>query len=411
MQSGKLTFRNSDGQELAAVLDRPVSPEPLAYALFAHCFTCSKNVKAAHHVSRGLTDAGIAVLRFDFTGLGESEGEFANTNFSSNVADLVAAAEFLETEYRAPEILVGHSLGGAAVLMAGEKIPSTRVVATIAAPADPAHVVKHLENSREEIERKGEATVTLGGRQFQVRKQFLDDLEGTRMDRSIRALRRKAILIFHSPLDSVVGIDNAVKIYKAAIHPKSFVSLDTADHLLSDPADSVYCGTVISALSRKYLATAEARRAGKADALSGGQDETVARTGREHYRTEISAAGHPLLADEPESYGGTDAGPTPFDYLSAGLGACTTMTLRMYADRKEWPLEGARARVRHRKVHVEECADCETETGKIDEFTREIELEGDLTEEQRQRLLEIADRCPVHRTFHAEIKVRTRLLS
>jgi uncharacterized OsmC-like protein/alpha/beta superfamily hydrolase len=411
MQSEKLTFRNPDGQELAAILDRPVSPDPAAYALFAHCFTCSKNVKAAHHVSRGLTDAGIAVLRFDFTGLGESEGEFANTNFSSNVADLVAAAEFLETEYRAPEILVGHSLGGAAVLMAGEKIPSIRVVATIAAPADPAHVVKHLGNSREEIERKGEATVTLGGRQFQVRKQFLDDLEGNRMERSIRALRRKAILIFHSPLDSVVGIDNAVKIYKAAIHPKSFVSLDTADHLLSDPADSVYCGTVISALSRKYLAAAEARRAGKADALSGGQDETVARTGREHYRTEISAAGHPLLADEPESYGGTDAGPTPFDYLSAGLGACTTMTLRMYADRKKWPLEGARARVRHRKVHVEECADCETESGKIDEFTREIELEGDLTEEQRQRLLEIADRCPVHRTLHAEIKVRTRLLS
>ncbi len=411
MKSKKLTFKNPDGQELAAVLDLPASPHPRAYALFAHCFTCSKNVKAAHHISRGLTESGIAVLRFDFTGLGESEGEFANTNFSSNVADLVAAAEFLESEYRAPEVLVGHSLGGAAVLMAGEKIPSTRVVATIAAPADPAHVSKHLETSRDELEDKGEAEVTLGGRKFRIKKQFLDDLAENRMEATIRALRRKAVLVFHSPVDEVVGIDNAAKICTTALHPKSFISLDTADHLLSDPADSVYCGTVISALSRKYLAAAEAERAGKETAVSGGQDETVVRTGRDHYRTEISAAGHPMVADEPESHGGGNAGPTPFDYLSAGLGACTSMTLRMYADRKEWPLEGARVIVKHHKVHVDECADCETEKGKVDEFTREIELEGDLTEEQRERLLEIADRCPVHRTLHSEIKVRSRLRS
>lgn len=411
MQSKKLTFQNSDGQGLAALLDLPATPKPRAYALFAHCFTCSKNIKAAHHVSRGLTDAGVAVLRFDFTGLGESEGEFANTNFSSNVADLLAAADFLDREYRAPEILVGHSLGGAAVLMAGEKISSARVVATIAAPADPSHVAKHLGSEREEIEKTGEAAVILGGREFRITKQFLDDLEGTRMEQSIRALRRKAILVFHSPVDQVVGIDNAAKIYMAAIHPKSYISLDTADHLLSDPADSVYCGTVISALAQKYLTLAEVDRAGREDALSGGQDETVARTGREHYRTEISAAGHPMLADEPESYGGTNAGPTPFDYLSAGLGACTSMTLRMYADRKEWPLEAAKVFLRHGKIHVDECEDCETEKGKVDEFTREIELEGDLTGEQRQRLLEIADRCPVHRTLHSEIKVRTRLRS
>jgi putative redox protein len=411
MQSRKLTFPNADGQELAAVLDLPATPTPRACALFAHCFTCSKNVKAAHHISRGLTETGIAVLRFDFTGLGESEGEFANTNFSSNVADLVAAADYLEAEYQAPEVLVGHSLGGAAVLMAGEEIPSTRVVATIAAPADPAHVAKHLETRREEIEKNGEAEVRLGGRTFRVRKQFLDDLEGTRMEQAIRSLRRKAILVFHSPVDRMVGIDNAAKIYAAAIHPKSFISLDTADHLLSDPADSVYCGTAISALARKYLTQAEAERAGKETAVSGGADETVVRTGRDHYRTEISAAGHPMLADEPESHGGTNAGPSPFDYISAGLGACTSMTLRMYADRKEWPLEGAKVYLKHGKVHADECTDCETEKGKVDQFTREIELEGDLTEKQRQRLLEIADRCPVHRTLHSEIKVRSRLRS
>jgi len=404
MQTEPVHFHNADGQTLAGRLDMPVDDRPVACALFAHCFTCGKNLKSIAHISRALTRHGIAVLRFDFTGLGESEGDFADTNFSSNVQDLVAAARYMEETMAPPAILIGHSLGGAAVLQAARQISSARAVATIAAPSEPTHVAELLDDKRDELEAHGEARVTLAGRPFRIRKQFLDDLEAQSMREVIRGLRRP-LAIFHSPLDRTVGIDNAAAIFEAARHPKRFVSLDQADHLLSREADAQYVGTVIAAWAEKYLETPEREQREQ----SSDDGAVTASTERGGLRTELQAAGHGLIADEPASAGGTGAGPSPYDYLAAALGACTTMTLRMYADQKGWPLEAATARVRHAKIHARDCESCETQQGRVDRLDREIELEGELTAEQRERLLEIADKCPVHRTLHSEIVVETHL--
>lgn len=399
----KVSFKNAQGDALAARLDLPVDSKPIACALFAHCFTCSKNLKAVGAISNALNRQGIAVLRFDFTGLGESEGDFADTNFSSNVDDLVAAADYMAANMEAPAILVGHSLGGAAVLQAAHRISSVKAVATIGAPASPKHVAHLVEDSRDDIEAHGQATVTIAGRSFTIKKQFLDDLDATRMEKSIRELDR-ALLIFHGPLDQVVGIENAADIFKAAKHPKSFVSLDEADHLLTNETDSDFVGTVLGAWSRKYIGAPREMR----EEVHPEDNEVVARTGQ-GLRTEIMAGGHGLVADEPESLGGTNTGPTPYDLLSAALGACTSMTLRMYADHKGWPLEEATVYLKHTKIHAEDCAHCETKEGKIDRITRELEVKGDLDEAQRKRLTEIANRCPVHRTLHREIDVPTSL--
>jgi len=404
MYSRRLTFTNSKGELLAAILDIPIDGKPLVYALFAHCFTCSKDLKAVRWLSQSLTEEGIGVLRFDFTGLGFSEGDFAETNFSSNVADLVAASQFLEAEAAAPQLLVGHSLGGAAVLQAASQIPSARAVVTINAPADPGHVTHLFEDSREEIEEKGEAKVRLAGRPFTIQKQFLDDLQDTSMQEKIRYLR-KALLVMHGPLDKTVGIDNAAKIFTTAQHPKSFITLDQADHLLSREEDACYAGTVMAAWAKRYLEFPKEEVIESTDEHPG----VFVATGAQGYRTEIRTRGHSLVADEPVSLGGTDQGPTPYDLLSGALGACTSITLRMYADRKKWPVEGVEVKLSHQKIHVKDCEDCETEKGKVDEFVRYITLKGPLTEEQRQRLLEMADRCPVHRTLHNEVKVRTLL--
>mgnify|MGYP002628000346 CR=1 FL=1 len=401
----KITFPGAGGDQLAARLDLPVDGKPIAYALFAHCFTCGKNLRAVGTISRALTGQRIGVLRFDFTGLGESEGDFADTNFSSNVADLVAAARFMEKEYAAPAILIGHSLGGAAVLQAAGELPSVKAVVTINAPADPVHVAHLLAEARPEIEANGEAQVTIAGRSFTVKQQFLDDLDGAKMEKSIRNLRRP-LLVCHAPLDNTVGVDNAAKIFTAARHPKSYLSLDQADHLLSNEEDSLYVGTVAAAWARKYVGGLLADP--EKPALSA-DVQVVVRTDREHYRTAILANGHPLVADEPLSSGGTDTGPTPYDLLLAGLGACTSITLRMYADRKGWPVEAIIVHLDHSKIHAEDCEECESPSGKIDRIEREIELIGDLDDEQRARLLEIADKCPVHRTLHSEISVVTRL--
>ncbi len=403
MPSEKISFQNPQGDELAARLDLPADSKPIACALFAHCFTCSKNLKAVGLISKALNRQGIAVLRFDFTGLGESEGDFAETNFSSNVEDLVAAAEYMSEQMESPSILVGHSLGGAAVLQAADHLPSVQAVATIGAPANPQHVAHLVEDSREEIEKRGEATVTIASRSFTIKKQFLDDLEATRMEETIQALDR-ALLLFHAPLDRVVAIENAAEIFTAAKHPKSFVSLDDADHLLTNEADADFVGTVLGAWSRKYVGAPREMR----EEVHPEDNEVVARTGQ-GLRTEIMAGGHGLVADEPESVGGTNTGPTPYDLLSAALGACTSMTLRMYADHKGWPLEETTVYMQHAKIHAEDCAHCETEEGKIDQFTRELEIKGDLDAKQQERLTEIANRCPVHRTLHGEIDVVTSL--
>jgi putative redox protein len=404
MSTSRVSFSNREGQQLAALLDRPVDDEPVAYALFAHCFTCSKDYKAVTRVSRALARQGVAVLRFDFTGLGESEGEFSSTTFSSNVDDLLAAAEFLSEEFEPPALLIGHSLGGAAVIQAAGRIPSAKAVATIAAPSSPSHLLRHLSPKVDEIERRGEAEVAIGGRPFRIRRQLLDDISQVSMREAIEGLER-ALLVFHSPVDNIVGIDNATEIFVAARHPKSFVSLDEADHLLSDPDDAAYVGTVMAAWARKYVG--DPQEVVKQPVH--GDDRVVARIGRSGYRTELLANGHPLVADEPVSVGGTNAGPSPYELLSAALGACTTMTLRMYADRKRWPLTAVEARVHHGKVHCDDCSDPEAKRSRIDRFERELTLEGPLDEAQRQRLVEIADRCPVHRTLHSEVRVVTTL--
>jgi putative redox protein len=402
MQSKNISFPNADGQTLAGILDMP-DGDPRAYALFAHCFTCSKNLKAATNIARAMTDAGIAVLRFDFTGLGKSEGAFEDTSFSSNIADLLSAVDWLEEEHRAPEILFGHSLGGTAVLQAAAKIPSAVAVATIGSPADPEHVTHMMTGAEDALVEDGVAEVQLGGRPFRIRREFVDDLAIHDLPASIASLR-KALLVMHAPLDEIVEIDNASELFRAAKHPKSFISLDKADHLLSRSEDSRYAGEILAAWAKRYLPKKVER-----DGLSVARGEVVARTGVDGFATEVRAGDHAFLADEPVSVGGTDKGPTPYDLLAAALATCTTMTLRMYAAHKKLDLESATVRVSHGRVHADDCADCEQRDGQIHEFNRELLLEGDLTEAQRVRMLEIADRCPVHKTLHSEIKVRTRL--
>ncbi len=403
MQKKNVTFENSAGEKLAGILDLPVSP-PRAYALFAHCFTCSKNLKAATNISQALTDAGFAVLRFDFTGLGQSEGEFADSNFSSNVDDLLVAARFLEREYEAPELLLGHSLGGTAVLQAAHDIPSAKAVASIGSPADPGHVAHLFSPAAEELEKEGIAEVNLGGRPFTVKKQFLDDIHKHPMPESLGRLR-KALMILHAPLDDTVELDNASRLFGAAKHPKSFVSLDKADHLLSREEDSRYAGQVIGAWAVRYLPPVEVSAK---NAVPEGY--VRAETGIDSFRTDIQAGPHHLTADEPLSVGGSNLGPSPYGLLSAALAACTTMTLKMYATHKKLDLESVTVTVEHEKIHATDCEDCEAQGGKVDLFRRSVSFEGNLTVEQQQRLLEIADKCPVHRTLHGEIKVSSELL-
>jgi len=406
-RSEKITFTGSQGDVLAARLDLPEGA-PKAYALFAHCFTCTKDVFAASRIAAALTDHGIAVLRFDFTGLGASEGEFANTNFSSNVGDLIAATEYLRSEYEAPKMLIGHSLGGAAVLAAAIKVPEALAVCTIGAPSDPAHVAENFAESRPEIEAKGEAVVQLVGRPFTIQKQFLEDIETQKLDKAVGGMK-KALLVFHSPIDATVGIENAAHIFQMAKHPKSFVSLDTADHILSGKQDAIYVASVIAAWAERYIGAAKSKeKSPLPDAAPG--TVVVQEAGEGKFAQDINIGGKfPLRADEPVDYGGTDTGGSPYDLLLAGLGACKSMTMRMYAERKKFPLEHAKVTLKHDKIHAEDCEDCETKDGKVDQISVDIELTGDLTDEQRQKIYEISYKCPVHRTLESEISIASSL--
>lgn len=399
----KVSFNSRNAHVLAGVLHRPDAGTPRAFALFAHCFTCTKNIKAAINIAESLCGAGIAVLRFDFTGLGQSEGDFAATNFSSNVEDLIAAADYLQQEHSAPTILVGHSLGGTACLAAAARIESVKAVATLGAPADAEHILGLLQDDMETIESKGEARVNLGGVTFTVRQDFVQDARAQSVRDALRQLRR-ALLVMHSPVDKIVPIEEAARIYSSALHPKSFVSLDDADHLLSRERDSRYAGSVLAAWAARYVEAAPVPLA--AAPFRSGRVVAAGRT-KDMFRVAINANGHPLQGDEPQSQGGNDSGPSPYDYLSAALASCTAMTLNMYARHKKLPLESVQVSVRHSKIHVQDCAECETPSAKIDRFEREIVLQGDLTDEQRQRLLAIADRCPVHKTLHEEVSIVT----
>jgi len=409
--SSTCTFANDRGQELSARLERPAGPVR-ATALFAHCFTCSKDLKAARRVGSALREKGFAVLSFDFTGLGSSEGEFAATTFSSNVEDLMAAAAYLEETIAAPSLLVGHSLGGAAVLAAAPRLAGVAAVATIGAPADVEHVLHVIEeDDRERIQEEGEAEVSIGGRTFTVGAQFLEDV-GTHALLDGVAELDASLLFLHSPVDNTVGIENAAKLFRAAKHPRSFISLDDADHLLTDPADARYAAEVIAAWADRYLP--EAAPEDRAEESDGDvartyDDKRVVATNTDGLRAEVRARGFEFIVDEPRSAGGTEQGPTPYDHIAAALASCTVLTLRMYADRKGWPLEEARAEVFHEKVHAEDCEQCEHGEGDIGLLTRRLTLTGDLDGDQRERLLRIADRCPVHRTLEGHIEVHTEL--
>jgi len=400
----RFQFTGSEGQQLAATLDLP-EHEPQAYALFAHCFTCGKDVLAAKRIAVTLAAKGIAVLRFDFTGLGSSEGDFANSTFSSNVADLVRAADHLRETRNAPAILIGHSLGGAAILAAAGQIPDARAVVTIAAPSDPSHVTGLFADRIEDIRKNGESEVSLAGRPFRIKREFLDDIAEHSLMAHVAKLH-KALLVMHAPADDTVGIDNATRIFVTAKHPKSFVSLAGADHLLTNKNDAAYVADVIAAWATRYLdpvAPEQAAVTGEAP-----RNVVVRETRNSKFQQTISTGPHHLLADEPVAAGGEDSGPGPYDFLLASLGACTSMTMRMYADRKALPLERVTVTLKHQKIHAEDCAECETKAGMLDQIDRVIAMEGALDAEQRKKLMEIADKCPVHRTLTSEIRIVTQ---
>lgn len=424
----KVIFKTRQGFELSGALHVPENKAIQAYTLFAHCFTCTKNINSAVNIANALAEEGMATLRFDFTGLGASKGDFADTSFTTNVNDLIDAAEFLKNDYQAPQIIVGHSLGGTAVLAAAKDIPSAKAVVSIGSPSSPEHILHQLESQLDELKCDGEATVCLAGRDFVFRQEFVDDVHNHSID--YRRLR-KALMVMHSPVDDTVPISEAETIYEAALHPKSFISLDNADHLLSKSKDSRYAGRVLAAWARRYLATEEVNDDSlsedslsdkKSEQENQSNDESViddnvvvtAQTS-EGFLNRINANGHELLADEPESVGGKNRGPTPYDYLSTALGTCTAMTLNMYARRKKLDVSKVIVNVTHDKVHAEDCEHCtekdgSQKSGKIDKFHRSIIIEADITEEQRQRMLEIADLCPVHKTLHSESIIETELV-
>ncbi len=401
MNSSKIDFINKDGQELIGYMEVPNNQVAHSFVLFAHCFTCNKNFLAVKNISRALTAEGFGVLRFDFTGLGESEGEFENSNFSGNVEDLVAAADYLRDTYKAPGLIIGHSLGGAAAIFASQLIPEVKAIATIGSPSTLSHVTHLLKEELDIIQNKGTASVAIGGRPFVIKKQFLEDLK-TKDIRSVLSKSNKSILILHSPQDTIVEVKNAEELYMASRHPKSFVSLDGADHLLSRRVDSKYAGKVIGSWAHRYLEVPEK------PTLESDFD-VVATLGPVGYTTLIKAGDHSFIADEPIKAGGDNFGPNPYELLSAGLASCTSMTLQMYARRKQWPLEQVETHVNHSKSHAEDCENCLNQITKIDTFERVIKVKGNLDEKQLEKLLLIADKCPVHKTLHEKVKVVTNI--
>jgi uncharacterized OsmC-like protein/fermentation-respiration switch protein FrsA (DUF1100 family) len=404
MQTEKFQFAGSSGHMLAAALDKP-DGDIRATALLAHCFTCSKDTLAARRIAEALTAHGIAVLRFDFTGLGSSDGEFANSTFTSNVEDLVHAANHLRALGKPPTILIGHSLGGAAILAAASEIPEAKAVVTIAAPSDPAHVTHLFADRLRDIREQGEVEVNLAGRPFRIKRAFLDDVAEHNLLAKVAKLH-KALLVMQAPTDDTVGIDNATTIFVAAKHPKSFVSLDHADHLLTNKADAIYAADVIAAWASRYLAPIE--HAGAAAPPDEPRQVVVAETRANKFQQQITVGPHRLIADEPVAAGGEDTGPGPYDLLLSALGACTAMTMRLYADRKALPMERVSVTLNHKKIYAKDCAECETKDGMLDQIERNISITGQLDAEQRTKLMEIADKCPVHRTLTSEIRIVTK---
>lgn len=401
MKLEKVTFKNREGQTLMGRLHLPPDKKPIAYAIFAHCFTCGKDVLAATNISRALSTAGVATLRFDFTGLGESEGDFSDATFASTVEDIESAADFMADNYSAADILIGHSLGGTAVLLAGNRIASVKTIITIGSPASPAHVTQLFSDNIDKIIEEGKAKVNIAGRTFMLKKKFIEELEQVNMEEEISNLEHP-LLILHTPQDEVVDIDNARQIFMAAKHPKSFISLDGANHLLSNKRDSEFAANLIFMWAKRYINVPEEeplRSDKRVAAFLEGAGFTTA----------IKAGNHGLISDEPTSFGGNDLGPTPYDLLVAGLGACTAMTVKMYAQRKKWPLEEVMVHLQHNKIHAEDCKNCDEKIVGLDEIERVMEFEGDLSDEQKKRLLDIAEKCPVHKTLENKVSIKTSL--
>jgi uncharacterized OsmC-like protein/alpha/beta superfamily hydrolase len=403
MNIQKITFLNQDNQELVGRLELPINQHPHNFAIFAHCFTCNKNLSAVKNISRELTANGFGVLRFDFTGLGESDGNFENTNFSGNVEDLISASRFLEKEYKLPSLLIGHSLGGAAAIFAASELPSIKAVATICTPSNPKHVKHLIQSSVEEIKATGEANVNIGGGPFTIKKQFLDDIETKSLPNIAKNLR-KALLVMHSPQDTTVGIENAEEIYLAARHPKSFVTLDGANHLLMKKEDSVYVGSLIATWAKRYISIP------KIETVKTTHQAVASLDAEDGFTTQMTVGSHTMMADEPTSFGGNDFGPSPYEFVSAGLSACTAMTVQMYVKRKGWDLQNIEVHTSHTKVAKQFVENGEQKEIKVDTFNREIKLKGNLDDKQIQRMLQIADKCPVHKTLHSDIEVITKLI-
>ncbi|MFV8226057.1 alpha/beta fold hydrolase [Christiangramia aquimixticola] len=401
MKKIDVSFKNSEGKELQGVLELPVNNSPEHFAIFAHCFTCNKNFHAPTNISRSLASHGFGVLRFDFTGLGESEGDFEDTNFSGNVEDLISAADFLKENYSSPSLIVGHSLGGAAALFASKKIESIKCMATINSPSNLSHIKQHFESSLDQIKKDGFANINIGGRGFKIKKQFVEDLEKNNDSNALKEIK-KALLILHSPQDNIVSVDHAEDLYRSAWHPKSFISLDGADHLLSDKKDSEYTGNIIAAWSSRYIESATIEETDT-------DHKVTANLGKEGFTTQIKAGNHNLIADEPPKVGGADLGPTPYEFLSTGLAACTSMTIQMYARRKKWVIDNVETQVNYSKKHSTDGENCEDKDAKIDTFEREITFKGELDEKKIKRLMEIADKCPVHKTLSAGANIHTKL--
>lgn len=399
MAAKEIRFQSADGKQLSALLNRPAGV-PTAYAIFAHCFTCGKDIPSARIIAETLVGQGIAVLRFDFTGLGNSDGEFSNTNFSSNVDDLVAAADFLRAREQAPSLLIGHSLGGAAVLAAASRIPESKAVATIGAPCDPSHITNLFSDHVDEISEKGQVSVSLAGRSFTIKRQFLEDVSEQVLAPLIGQLH-KALLVMHAPTDQTVGIENAAFIFGQAKHPKSFISLDGADHLLKRRADAQFAAQMLAAWAMRHTG------GDSHDAVSA---ETVltAETGAGRFQQSLALGPHHLFADEPRAIGGMDSGPSPYQLLLGALGACTAMTVRLYAQRKKIPLQSVDIALAHSRGHFENIeVACEGTRVPSEIIDRKIQFTGELTPENRKNLLEIADKCPVHRTLTGSIPIRT----
>ncbi len=406
MSSIKLNIQNKKGQKLQAFLELPADQKPQYYAIFAHCFTCSSALGAVKNISRSLTSHGFGVIRFDFTGLGLSEGEFAESHFSANVDDLLAVNDYLKIQYQAPCLLVGHSLGGAAVIVAASKLENIKAVATVGAPATVSHVTHLFSHGIDEVKEKGEVEVNIGGRPFKINQEFIEDFSKINLPEITKNLR-KPLLIMHAPFDKIVGIDNAHKLYHDAHHPKSFVSLDNADHLLSNSKDSMYVGNMIGAWVQRYFEQQDNTM------LDTKGEQLVAHLNivEDNFTTSIQTKKHNFIADEPASIGGDDFGPSPYDYLSAGLAACTVMTLKMYAQRKKWDLQEVYAYITYSKKHSDDLMlDIETPT-RIDHLQKRLKFVGNLNEKQKIRLKEIASRCPVHKTLQSEVIIETELIN